>query len=302
MDRKIFGVIFAQPADIEQREILTGIMEQAKMYDIDIAVLSNIYNPNETDDALNCENEIYDLILSNEFDGFILISEAIINIDLQKRIMRNLNQQNNIPVVVIGTPLPDFVLPHFRFINTSDEDDIKAITNHLIETHEFTNIDILMGNKFIDTSHLRVNGYKEALESHGLSFDAQKVFFGDFWMNSVHDLANKYISGELRLPQAILCTNDYMAYGLLDQFADYGIKVPEDVTVIGYEYIRERLYHTPLLTTYQRNRKALGTEAVNQLYEKLNNGSYPDTPSFEGKIICGDSCTCGSVKQQFNNV
>lgn len=43
MDRKIFGVIFAQPADIEQREILTGIMEQAKMYDIDIAVLSNIY-------------------------------------------------------------------------------------------------------------------------------------------------------------------------------------------------------------------------------------------------------------------
>ena len=301
MDRKIFGVIFAQPADIEQREILTGIMEQAKMYDIDIVVLSNIYNPNETDDALNCENEIYDLILSNEFDGFILISEAIINIDLQKRIMRNLNQQNNIPVVVIGTPLPDFVLPHFRFINTSDEDDIKAITNHLIETHEFTNIDILMGNKFIDTSHLCVNGYKEALESHGLSFDAQKVFFGDFWMNSVHDLANKYISGELRLPQAILCTNDYMAYGLLDQFADYGIKVPEDVTVIGYEYVRERLYHTPLLTTYQRNRKALGTEAVNQLYEKLNNGSYPDTPSFEGKIICGDSCTCGSVKQQFNN-
>lgn len=301
MDRKIFGVIFAQPADIEQREILTGIMEQAKMYDIDIVVLSNIYNPNETDDALNCENEIYDLILSNEFDGFILISEAIINIDLQKRIMRNLNQQNNIPVVVIGTPLPDFVLPHFRFINTSDEDDIKAITNHLIETHEFTNIDILMGNKFIDTSHLRVNGYKEALESHGLSFDAQKVFFGDFLMNSVHDLANKYISGELRLPQAILCTNDYMAYGLLDQFADYGIKVPEDVTVIGYEYVRERLYHTPLLTTYQRNRKALGTEAVNQLYEKLNNGSYPDTPSFEGKIICGDSCTCGSVKQQFNN-
>ena len=73
MNRKIFGVIAAQPADMEQREILFGIMEQAKKYGIDIAVLSNIYNPNETDDALNCENEIYDLILSNEFDGFILI-------------------------------------------------------------------------------------------------------------------------------------------------------------------------------------------------------------------------------------
>lgn len=252
-------------------------------------MLSNIYNPNETDDALNCENEIYDLILSNEFDGFILISEAIINIELQKRIIHNLTQQNHIPVVAMGTPLPDFVLPHFRFINTSDEDDTKSITNHLIEVHGFTNIDILTEHKFIEASHLRVNGYKKALESHGISFDEQKVFFGDFWMNSGHDLANKYIGGEFSLPQAIICTNDYMAYGLLDQFADYGINVPEDVTVIGYEYVRERLYHTPTLTTYQRNRKALGTEAFNQLYEKLNNGSYPDIPSFEGKIICGDS-------------
>lgn len=300
MNRKIFGVIAAQPADMEQREILSGIMEQAKKYSIDIAVLSNIYNPIETDDALKCENEIYDLILSNEFDGFILISEAIINIELQKRIIYNLAQQNKIPVVAIGTPLPDFVLPHFRFINTSDEDDTKAITNHLIEVHGFTNIDILTGHKFINASHLRVNGYKDALESHGISFDEQKVFFGDFWMNSGHDLANKYISGELDLPQAIICTNDYMAYGLLDQFADYGIKVPEDVTVIGYEYVRERLYHTPILTTYQRNRKALGVEAVDQLYEKLNNGSYPDVPTFEGKIINGDSCSCGSAKQQLN--
>lgn len=52
-------LIFAQPADMEQREILSGIMEQAT-YSIDIAILSNIYNLNEPDNALNCENEIYD--------------------------------------------------------------------------------------------------------------------------------------------------------------------------------------------------------------------------------------------------
>ena len=301
MNRKIFGVIAAQPADIEQSKIIAGIMESAKKYDIDIAVLTNIYNPNEPDDALNCENEIYDLILSNKFDGFILISEVIINTELQKRIIHHLAQQNNIPVVAIGTPLPDFVLPHFRFINTSDEYDIKSITNHLIEIHGFTNIDILTGHKFIETSHLRVNGYRQALESHDISFDERKVFFGNFWMNSGYDLADQYISGEFNLPQAIICTNDYMAYGLLDRFADCGIKVPEDVTVVGYEYVRERLYHMPVLTTYQRNRKALGAEAVNQLYEKINNGNYPDVPSFEGKIIYGDSCPCGSVKQQFND-
>lgn len=301
MKRKVFGVIAAQTADMEQQEILFGIIEQAKKQDIDIVVLSNIYNPNETNKALQCENEIYNLILSNEFDGFILISEVIINTDLQRQIIRNLARQKNIPIVAIGTPLPDFVLPHFKFINTSDEDDIEAITNHLIEVHGFSNIDILTGHDFIEASHLRVRGYQKALEAHGISFDARKVFFGDFWMNSGQALANRYISGELPLPQSIICTNDYMAYGLLDEFMNYGIKVPHDVTVIGYEYVRERLYHTPILTTYQRNRKAMGVEAVRQLCEKINTGSYPDVSIFEGKMISGNSCSCGVEREQFNH-
>lgn len=52
-------------------------------------------------------------------------------------------------------------------------------------------------------------------------------------MNPGHDLANKYISEELCLPQAIICTNDYMAYGFLYQFAYYGIKISENITIIG---------------------------------------------------------------------
>lgn len=301
MKRKVFGVIAAQAANMEQQEILFGIMEQAQKQNIDIVVLSNIYNPNETNKALHCENEIYDLILSNEFDGFILISEAIINTDLQRQIIQNLVRQKDIPVVAIGTPLPDFVLPHFKFINTSDEEDIEAITNHLIEDHGFLDIDILTGHDFIEASHLRVKGYQKALESHDISFDARKVFFGNFWMNSGQALANRYISGELPLPQSIICTNDYMAYGLLDEFMDHGIKVPHDVTVIGYEYVRERLYHAPILTTYQRNRKALGVEAIRQLCEKINTGRYPDVSTFEGKMIFGNSCSCGVKREQFNH-
>lgn len=300
MNRKIFGVIAAQTADIEQRDILSGIIEEVQKQNIDIVVLTNIYNPVKTDEALNCENKIYDLILSDEFDGFILISEVIINPELQQQILRNLAQQSHIPVVTIGTPLPDFVLPHFRFINTSDEDDTETITNHLIEAHGFTDIVILTGHDFIEASHLRVSGYRKALEAHGIPYDTQKVFFGDFWMNSGCALADRYICGELPLPQAILCTNDYMAYGLLDELIEHDIRVPEDVTVTGYEYIRERSYHSPILTTFRRNRKALGAEAVRQLLEKLSTGSYPDTPAFPGELICGNSCSCGVKPAQFN--
>lgn len=77
-NRPIYGVIAAQVADIEQREILLGIIETAQEFNIDIAVISNIYNSIETDEVLITENRIYDMISSDEFDGFILISESII--------------------------------------------------------------------------------------------------------------------------------------------------------------------------------------------------------------------------------
>ena len=77
-NRPIYGVIAAQVADIEQWEILLGIIETAQEFNIDIAVISNIYNPIETDEVLITENRISDMISSDEFDGFILISESII--------------------------------------------------------------------------------------------------------------------------------------------------------------------------------------------------------------------------------
>lgn len=303
--RRIFGVIAANAADIEQREILSGIIERAQMMNIDIAVISNIYNPTEPSEVLKTENKIYDLILSDELDGIILISEAIINPDLQQQIKNNL-MKRSVPIIVIGTPLPDFILPNFRFINTSDEADIEDICDHLTDAHGFTDIHILTGHSYLDASHKRVDGYINSLENHGIAYDERKVFFGDFWLDSGRAQAQRYISGELQYPQALICCNDYMAYGLLDEFMENDIDVTEKMAVIGYEYIRERRNHSPLLTTYQRNRRGLGAEAVRMIAECLETGEYGDFTSPRGKIIHGDTCSCGAknedIKRELKDV
>lgn len=290
--RKIYGVIAANAADIEQREVLNGVIKKAQSLNIDIAVISNIYNPINTAEVLKTENKIYDLILSDEFDGLILISEAIINTDLQHQIKVNLLKKQNIPIIVTGTTLPGFILPNFHFINTSDEKDIEDITDHLIKFHTFEDIHILTGHNYLEASHKRVKGYRNALKNHGIPYDESKVFFGDFWLNSGRMQAQRYISGELAYPQALICCNDYMAYGLLDEFMEQDIEILEKMTVIGYEYIRERRNHSPLLTTYQRNRKALGSAAVRLLTEKLETGEYGDFNPPRGKLINGDTCAC----------
>lgn len=138
-----------------------------------------------------------------------------------------------------------------------------------------------------------MKGYRKSFEKHNIEFDESKVFFGDFWFSSGRAQAKKYINGKLEFPQALICCNDYMAYGVLDTFMEHDIKIPESITVTGYEYIRERCNHNPILTTYKRNRKMIGSEAVRLLTEKLKNGRYSDFNAPEGYIIYGDTCNCG---------
>lgn len=295
--RPIYGVIAAQVADIEQREILSGIIETAQNSNIDIAVISNIYNPNETAEVLKTENQIYNFIASDEFDGFILISESIINADLQTLIFKNLSKKRNIPLVVIGMFLPNFAMFDCCFINTSDAQDIEDITDHLIDVHGFKNIHILTGHDFVDVSHKRVDGYRASLEKHGIPFHEEHVFFGNFWYDSGNRQAETYISGEMAFPEAIICCNDYMAYGMLDTFMEHDIEIPEQLTIVGYEYIHGRRDHTPLLTTFQRNRKEIGRQAVNSLTRKLNTGKFGTVTVPRGHLIYGDTCRCGTKRE-----
>ena len=146
MKRPLFGVIAAQIADTEQKQLLQGILTQAQTISANVAVFSNIYNPNETNESLFEENSIYDLAASPDLDGILLLSETIINEPLQQKILSILRRCSHIPVVAVGAELPDFSLPRFRFLNIDDVRDFEALTEHLIVEHGFRNIDLLTGH------------------------------------------------------------------------------------------------------------------------------------------------------------
>lgn len=300
--RLIFGIVAAQASDIEQRRIMKGIIEQAKLLNIDVVVISNIYNPDQSARTLDCkiENNIYRLIGSPELDGIILIAEAITSSELRLRIRNILETRPQTPVVVIGSMPKEYILPHFEFINTDDERDMEEITDHLIEEHGFTDIDFLSGHPDTDVSGLRENGYRRSLEKHGIAFDRGKVISGDFWMTSGEKLAHEYIDKSRPMPEALICANDYMAYGLLDEFAENNIEVPGDISIIGYEHILQRPYHHPTLSTYQRNRINLGAEALRMLHAATTKRKYKRSLTLNGKFISGNTCTCGLCSSEYN--
>ena len=96
-NRYIIGVIASQLSDIEQSELLSGMLRQAQERNIDLLFLSNIYNPNDPANTIERENDIYDLILSDAFDGLILFSETILNTTQQKLIVEHLSHMTHVP-------------------------------------------------------------------------------------------------------------------------------------------------------------------------------------------------------------
>lgn len=289
--RMLFGVVAASVSDIPQRELLSGIIEEAQKNNIDIAVISNIINENCNEKELPFENIIYELIDLPVFDGFIMLSEPFLCEKLKNKIQDLLSKKHT-PIVIAGSVLPNFELPDAISINTSNEKDMEEAVDHLIEDHGFTDIDILTGYDSIEASHLRVKGYKNSLEKHGIPFDEKKVIYGDFWTESGKKLASEYIKGCRPYPQALVCANDYMAFGLEDEFTEKNINVTNLFSFIGFDLSMDRTSHSPLLTSYQFNRKQLGRDAVKILYKKLKLNIDIEFQPPKGRLIHGLSCPC----------
>ncbi len=286
MPRRRIAVITARADDAEQKEIVCGIAEAAFSADTDVAVYSNIYNHWVEDEQLNFENIIYSLFEPCHFDGAIITAEAFRDISVLNTVVEKLRKAK-LPAVVIGKDIDGFAS-----VYSDDEADMEAIAEHLITVHGYTDIDILTGYENDEVSHRRADGCKRAFEKHGIPFEDSKLHFGSFWNDSGEALALRYISGELPLPQAVICANDFMAYGLCDALTAAGIAIPDRVAVTGYDYTGGRIYHYPLLTSYRRNRRGLGHKAVNAI---LCSNYAPDDTE---RLVYGNTCACGSDRTQ----
>lgn len=288
-DMKRIAVITARADWGEQKEILSGITHRCFDLCADIAVYSNIFNHWVKNEILNFENVIYDFFEPSYFDGVIVTPEAFFDKALLRSILERI-KKSHVPAVIIGENIEGF-----QCITTREDEDFEKIAEHLILVHGFTDIDILTGNKGEQAAENRVIGCKKAFKKYGIPFKKSKLHYGNFWTNSGEELARRYISGEIPMPQAVICANDHMAFGLCDRLTSSGIKIPQQITVTGYEYTENRMLHYPIITTYHRGRYRLGANAVNILFGE------PVECDNSDRLIKGNTCGCGADDNQIKN-
>lgn len=135
---------------------------------------------------------------------------------------------------------------------------------------------------------LRLKGYEAALKDNGIAPDESKIVFTDEF-----SLQCGYDSAKILLEQAkftcAFCISDILAMGAAKAFLDAGKRIPEDVSVVGFDGQEMARFYSPSLTTVYQPDEDMALASVNTLMDILENDGTHRHIQFDAKLIAGES-------------
>ncbi len=171
------------------------------------------------------------------------------------------------PVVLVDEQLPGFDLPSVVSENRRGARELASYV--LGQGHE--RIAVISGPRRLWTAEQRLAGYREAFAAAGRDPDRLPVLEGDYHLSSGSELAARALAGPPEdRPTALLCANDLMAIGALEYCKIVGLRVPDDVSVAGFDDLPFASLLTPRLTTVRQPANDMGQCAANLLFELLD--------------------------------
>jgi LacI family transcriptional regulator len=164
-------------------------------------------------------------------------------------------------------------------------------TSHLIELGH-RRIGFITGDAFVGSSEDRFRGYQEALALSGMAFNANLVYQGDFFKAKGFDALNAFLTLETP-PTAVLASNDEMAFGAMEAALGLGYRVPEDISIVGFDDIPPAADAHPPLTTVHQPLQEMGSTATKLLLDLIEETGEPEVPSIRlpTKLIIRQSTT-----------
>ncbi len=197
------------------------------------------------------ERDYLKIIEKENFDGVIMLNVHDDNKGLDEIV------KSGCPVVVIGT-ISDKDIPQV------DIDNLKAsieVVNYLIGLGHKNIGMILHASLAFHASKVRFEGYKFALEKAGIKIRDQWVKVGNFSEESGYKAMQEILMQKER-PTAIFSGNDIIAYGAIQAIKDANLRIPEDISIVGFDDDYLSRYLNPPLTTVTLPVVGLGSEAV----------------------------------------
>lgn len=221
------------------------------------------------------------LISSSQIDAAVICIGAASKKCIRE--IREMIEYFRIPAVYVDrmiTEGDDCILETGNF-----EGAFQAVT-HLLELGH-RRIAHLSGNLYGYAGRERLRGYCEALGAFGLDIDGGLVVRGDFSEKS-GELAMERLL-ERQLPTAVFAANDRMALAAIKVLNSRGLRVPEDVAVVGFDDIEIASYTVPTLTTVRYPFADIGQKAVELLFDLMESGEKKITRWNKTELVVRES-------------
>ena len=164
---------------------------------------------------------------------------------------------------------------HVPFVGADNRRGARASMAHVLG-HGHERIAIVGGPVALWTAEQRLAGYREALAAGGLDPDAVPVLDGDYRRASGYAAACEALTGPpTSRPTAVVCANDLMALGVVEYCRDHGLRVPDDLSVVGFDDVPLASLLTPSLTTVRQPAGDMGRQATEMLLATVAGDEQP---------------------------
>lgn len=250
---KLLGLIIPDIQNPFFVDVVRGVEDYA--YQHNFAVMIGNFGQDEKKEKL-----YLDIFQSENIDGLIVAP-----IHGKDKGIENLVKKN-IPVVCIDRGLTEIDVDVVKVDNENGA--FNAIEHLLSNGHR--RIAFISGNFAIPTYIERLSGYKKALSKYGIPYDESLVFARNSDYKSGFEIANKILELEER-PTAIFSGNNLLTLGALEAIHAQNIRIPEEISIIGFDDMPWSISLNPPLTAVRQPGFDMGRKAAEMLYERMLN-------------------------------
>lgn len=191
--------------------------------------------------------------------------------------------------------------PHGRLASVVPGDVVGAFTaTSVLLAAGHRRVAMINGENWIEASRDRLQGYRQALTTHDIPVDPALIVSGGWTMRSGHDQADRLLD-LLNPPTAIFCYCDRMALGAYDAVRSRGLRIPEDVSIVGFDDEAFAADMAPPLTTMLLPHENMARWAVAHLFETStrSRGRHPkmkmECPLIERQSVCAANERLGAT-------
>lgn len=260
-------------------ELIRSIEDTAYNWGFSVTI-SNTYNQPEK------EEKYITLFIEKRFDGIILTHARSGDHSLARML-----KESNIPFLFLNRYVRNFP---GDYVISDDHRGGYLAAQHLCELGHRV-IAIIIGPEYSSASEGRLQGFLSALSHYGVPLREELMRRGDLSFKSGYELMRGLIQSHLTF-DGLFGGNDMMAMGAIDAILESGLKVPEDVSVIGYDDIEFAGRCQGIgLTTVRQFRDLMGQKAVQILIDKIE---HPESGKLHRIVLPVELVVRGTTKKR----